>query len=447
MRDLFVTGVIFTWLMFVFRRPYQGVYLFTWISLMNPHRLCWGFAFNFPFAFIVAVVTILSYVASREPKQVPWSREMRVLLIFNFWIVVCTYFAFYPQLAWPAWNTIWKIQLFVFLTAMLINDRKKLDGYLWVLGLSLAFYGVKGGIFTIVHGGVYRVQGPDGTFIGGNNELGLALILTIPILRYLQLQARQAWVRYGLVGVMILTAIAVIGTQSRGAFLGAVAMATFFWLKSRNKFSSALYIIIAVAVIGSIMPAAWYERMETIKHYQTDQSAQGRINAWWTAYYVANANLTGGGPEMFKPPTFRQYAPEPYNVHAAHSIYFETLGETGYPGLAMYLLLGLFTWGTCSRIIRACKRDPERKWAADLAGMVQVSYVGFATGGAFLSLAFYDYPYDLLVVAVVTASLAGVIKPYARVGAQPAVGSSPSPAGPAGQWHHPAGRTKDAGRA
>ena len=447
MRDLFVTGVIFTWLMFVFRRPYQGVYLFTWISLMNPHRLCWGFAFNFHFAFIVAVVTILSYVASREPKQVPWSREMRVLLIFNFWIVVCTYFAFYPQLAWPAWNTIWKIQLFVFLTAMLINDRKKLDGYLWVLGLSLAFYGVKGGIFTIVHGGVYRVQGPDGTFIGGNNELGLALILTIPILRYLQLQARQAWVRYGLVGVMILTAIAVIGTQSRGAFLGAVAMATFFWLKSRNKFSSALYIIIAVAVIGSIMPAAWYERMETIKHYQTDQSAQGRINAWWTAYYVANANLTGGGPEMFKPPTFRQYAPEPYNVHAAHSIYFETLGETGYPGLAMYLLLGLFTWGTCSRIIRACKRDPERKWAADLAGMVQVSYVGFATGGAFLSLAFYDYPYDLLVVAVVTASLAGVIKPYARVGAQPAVGSSPSPPGPAGQWHRPAGRTKDAGRA
>ncbi len=427
MRDLVVTGVIFTWLMFVFRRPYLGVYLFTWISLMNPHRLCWGFAYNFPFAFIVAVVTILSFLASREPKQLPWSREMRLLLIFNFWVLTCTFFAFYPQLAWPAWNTIWKIQLFVFLTAMLINDRERLHGYLWVLGLSLAFYGVKGGLFTIAHGGVYRVQGPAGTFIGGNNELGLALILTIPILRYLQLQARQVWVRHGLTAVMILTAIAVIGTQSRGAFLGAMAMGLFFWLKSRNKLTSALYIGIAVAVIGAVMPAAWYERMETIKDYKTDQSAQGRINAWWTAYHVANANLTGGGPDSFQPPTFRKYAPEPYNVHAAHSIYFETLGETGYPGLAMYVLLGLFTWGTCNRIIRACKRDPERKWAADLAGMVQASYVGFATGGAFLSLAFYDYPYDLLVVVVVTASLVGVIKSPARA----AVPASAAPRPPA----------------
>ena len=57
--------------------------------------------------------------------------------------------------------------------------------------LSLGFYGVKGGIFTIVNGGVYRVQGPLGTFIGGNNEMALALVMTMPLMRYLQLQEQQ----------------------------------------------------------------------------------------------------------------------------------------------------------------------------------------------------------------------------------------------------------------
>ncbi len=56
---------------------------------------------------------------------------------------------------------------------------------------SLGFYGVKGGIFTIATGGAYRVWGPPESFIEGNNELALALIMTIPLMRFLQLQARR----------------------------------------------------------------------------------------------------------------------------------------------------------------------------------------------------------------------------------------------------------------
>ena len=34
-------------------------------------------------------------------------------------------------------------------------------------------------------------MGPPSTFIGGNNEIGLALIMTVPLMRYLHLQAKS----------------------------------------------------------------------------------------------------------------------------------------------------------------------------------------------------------------------------------------------------------------
>ena len=85
-----------------------------------------------------------------------------------------------------------KIQLMIFVTLMLMQSKERINLLVWVMTLSLAFYGVKGGIFTILHGGVYHVRGPAGSFIGGDNEMGLALVMTIPLLRYLQLSAAKA---------------------------------------------------------------------------------------------------------------------------------------------------------------------------------------------------------------------------------------------------------------
>ena len=44
---------------------------------------------------------------------------------------------------------------------------------------------------------------------------------------------------------------------------------------------------------------------------------------------------------MFQPPTFRHYAPDPDNVHDVHSIYFEIMGEQGFIGFGLFILLGL----------------------------------------------------------------------------------------------------------
>ena len=420
MRDLFVVGVIFGLLPFVLRRPWLGILLWSWLGYMNPHRLAWGFAYNLPFSMIVGLVTIAAFMASKEKKDMPWTRETIFLLIFVAWMLFTTFFAFYPDVAWMQWDKVWKIQLMIFLTALIITDRDKLHWLLWVIVLSFGFYGIKGGIFTIINGGAYRVQGPSETFITGNNELALALVMTIPLIRYLHLQDTRKWMKAGLAAAMVLTGVAAIGSQSRGGLVAMVAMGIFLWLKSRNKIVTGLYMAVAVGIIASVMPQEWYDRMNTINTYQEDQSAQGRINAWHTAFNVAKDRVTGGGFEMWRPPVFRQYAPDPYNVRDVHSIYFEIMGEQGFIGFALFMLLGLLAWLRAQQIIKRCKKDPDKKWAADLAAMIQVSLIGYAAGGDFLGMGYFDLPYHLMIILVLVAKFSGVLQkqpvPVAKFG-------------------------------
>src|ERR1700704_2495628 len=235
MRDVVLTLVIFGTLPFILWRPYIGVLVWTWIGFMNPHRLTWSVAYDMPFAMIIALVTLASVLMSREPKKIPWTRETILLLVFLSFTVLTTTQAIYQTLAWPHLNQFWKILLMIFVTLMLMQSKERIDQLVWVIALSIGFYGVKGGIFTIVHGGVYHVRGPEGSFIGGDNEMGLALIMTIPLLRYLQLTARNNWLRAALTAAMLLCAIATVGSQSRGALLGLAAMGGFLWLKSSTN--------------------------------------------------------------------------------------------------------------------------------------------------------------------------------------------------------------------
>jgi len=405
MRDLFVGIVVFGFLPYALMRPYIGLYLYSWISYMNPHRLAFGWAFTFPWAYVIALTTLAGILFWKEPKRMPWTRELTVLSLFIFWMLVTTVFALYPDLAQEQLVKIFKIQLMIFITPLVINTKERLRGLMWVIVASLGFFGVKGGVFTILKGGVNHVLGPEGSFIAGNNELALALLMTIPLMRYLQLTEPKRWIRNGLGVSMILTGLSVVGSQSRGALIGGLAIMLFLWLKSRQKLMTSLLLIVAVGLIAMVMPQEWYDRMNTIQDYQQDGSAQGRINAWWTAWNVAVSRPLGGGLEMFQPPTFQVYAPNPDMVFYAHSIYFQVLGEHGFVGLFLFLLLGFLAWRTGSWVIRAVKKSPEHKWAADLAAMAQVSLIGYAAAGAFLGLAYFDLPYHLVIILLLCKTL------------------------------------------
>ena len=150
------------------------------------------------------------------------------------------------------------------------------------------------------------------------------------------------------------------------------------------------------------MPAEWFERMNTIQTYDQDASALGRINAWWTAWNVANNRPFGGGFEMWQTPVFEMYAPDPNNVRDVHSIYFEVLGEHGWVGLHPVPVLA-------GPDLAEVRRDhPRRQEAArpavgtgsggDDPGQLWSAYM---SAGAFLGLAYFDYVYHLVAVVVV----------------------------------------------
>jgi probable O-glycosylation ligase (exosortase A-associated) len=314
---------------------------------------------------------------------------------------ITTLYAFFPDSAWMQFEKVIKIQLMTFVTLILMCKRDRVEKLIWIIVLSLGFYGVKGGLFTLTTGGVYHVRGPLGTFIGGNNEIGLALIMILPLMRYLQLRTEKAWMRIGWYGAILLTGIAILGTQSRGAFLGIIVMSLFLILKSRKRFVLLIVAGLMVPIAITVMPESWQERMHTIETYEEDASAQGRIRAWKKGIDIADISITGGGFEAYLGGT------------DAHSIYFEVLGEHGYIGLSLFLMLGLFTWRTGSKLLRETKNIEDLRWARDLVAMLQVSIVGYASAGAFLGLAYFDLYYHIVALMILCKVI--VAKELARV--------------------------------
>jgi len=399
MRDLVLLGIFAGGSLLALRTPWIGAILWTWISLMSPHAEFGYAASSWPVASGIAGCTIIGLLLTKHKQNPLMGAPMVLTLAFTIWITITLPFSFYFDASLGLWQRSMKIFLMLFVTVALIDDRRKLDVFIWTMVVSIGYYGVKGGLFTIATAGNYRIWGPGG-FIGGNNELALALIVIIPFMRYLQTQQSNRWVKIGLTVSMGLCALAALGTYSRGAFIGVAAMAAFFWWRSRQK---ALWgIIIVVISIGAlgVMPDQWWDRMSTIKSYDADQSAMGRISAWWMAFNIAKSNLFGGGFMIYELAIAAQYSPDPNHARAAHSIYFQVLGEQGFIGLFIWLTIGVSTWITASRLIRSSTAFPEYKWAEELGRMVQVSMIGYAATGAFLSLAYFDLPYNFAAVAV-----------------------------------------------
>lgn len=399
MRDIGLMLLLVGGSLYALRQPWVGVLLWSWVSLMNPHNEFGYAAAGWPVASVVAVCTLLGMLVTRERINPLLGPPMQLLLAFTIWICITLPFSLYFDASLSLWERSMKIYLMVFVTVALIDNRRKLDLLIWTCVLSLAYFGVKGGVFTLLTAGNYRVWGPGG-FIGGNNEVAAAVIMIIPLMRYLQLQMKRRWQQLAMMAAIALCAITAVGTYSRGAFLGLAAMAVFLWWKGDKKVLWGILLVGIGAVILGFMPEQWWERMNTIKTYEQDDSSLGRINAWWNAWYLARDRFFGGGFMIYEAEVFARYAPDPNRVHAAHSIYFQVLGEHGFVGLLLFLGMGVFTWMTANQLIRAARLDPEHRWAGDLGAMVQVSMIGYASTCAFLSLAYYDLPYDIMVFAV-----------------------------------------------
>lgn len=400
MRDALLFLIIGCILPFIPKRPAIGAMAFTWISLMNPHRLTYGAAFEFPWAALLGGLTLVCLLAHAKETKLPRTGLVVTLILFMAWMTITTPFAFEQELAWAEWNRVMKTLFFTLVTMAALNSVKDTKQFMLVVTLSLAFYGLKGGIFTLMSGGTSRVIGPPDTYIGDNNDLALALLTITPLIWYLHLQAKRPMLRWALALLALLNMVAVVGSYSRGALLGSGAMLVFLWLKSRNKVRTGVVVLLLVPLVLTMMPQQWFARMDSIGEYQADGSAMGRVNAWHFAMNVATQNPLGGGFKTFTPRMFQLYAPNPTDVHAPHSLYFQVLGEHGFVGLLLFVTFLILAWRTGSRVQRFCKGKPELQWGADLASMCQVSLIGYCTGGAFLTLAYADLLYDVVIILV-----------------------------------------------
>ncbi len=395
MRDLFVAAVVFGSIPFILRRPWLGILMWSWLGYMNPHRLAWGFVTTMPVALIVALTTFAAILVSKEKKEIPWTRETVLLLVFTGWMFVSTLMAQYPGMAWAQWDKVWRIILMTYVTMMLINDRQRLYWLVVAIALSIGFYGFKGGVFILAGGSGNNVMGPSGSFIADRNSVGLALIMTVPLLWYVRLQTENSRLRLALLLGGALTLIAIIGTNSRGALLGLFAMGLFFLMKARNRFGIIMALIPVVLVVLYVMPQEWFDRMRTLETYEQDASAMGRIYAWNNAITLANMFFFGGG--------FR--AVTGFGGTDSHSNWFGVLGELGWVGLVLFVMLHVFTWLSARQIILWSKPHESLTWARDLAAMVQVSLIGYMSAGSFLGLQYFDLFYHLVAIIVITKVL------------------------------------------
>lgn len=369
---------------------------------MNPHRLSWGFAYEFPVAMVIGLATLMAWVVSKEPKKFQLNAVSGLLLAFVFWMSFANLFAMVPDLAFEKWNQSFKILLMTFATIALMRSRERIHALVWVVVISLAFFGIKGGVFTILKGGEFRVWGPPGSFIADNNALALALVMVLPLVRYLQLHTESALIRLGLYGTMVLIAFSIIGSQSRGAFLGAVAMLLFLVLKSRQRVALGILVAVLLGAGAAFVPQTWIDRMRTIETYEEDGSALSRLEVWGFAIKMARDHpIVGGGFRVsYDDAIYLKYIPDARKGGGRnyHSIYFEILGELGYVGLAIYLGLLVAVWRCGSRTIALTRNQPNLLWANDLARTTQVSLVGFAVAGAFQNLAFFDLYFCLVAI-------------------------------------------------
>ncbi len=392
MRDIILLLAIAAGIVTALPYPFVGLLLWAWFAVMFPNDNTYGFAQRLPWNLAIAVVALLAWFLSRRERKLPAvSLTMILVVVFLGWMTFNSFFAVDPGWSWPYWDRAWKIYLMALLAAVMATNRVRFHALIWTVVISLSYWGVRGGVFTLLTGGGNHVYGPNGSDISDNNNLALVVVMILPLLNYLRQNTASRFVRMGIIAALVLNVLTVLGSYSRGGVVALSVLAVAFWLRTKNKLVYPVVAVVAIIPILHFMPESFWQRMNTIQDYQTDGSFQDRVTAWMVAYHFAVDHFPFGAgfyaPQLQK--VFDQYFPG-VGAHAAHSIYFQVLGEHGFIGLAIFLLMIASAFLNLRAVMRLTAKVPEMKWANDLARMIQLSLLAFCVGGAALSLAYYD---------------------------------------------------------
>lgn len=404
MRDALLLAAVALAVLATFRHPFVGLLAWAWFTLMSPHQMAYG-VYGLPLNVVIAAATIVSLAVRGEFRR--FRPDARLILIgaLAFWIALSQNFSLNPEASAVYVDRFLKTLAFVALCLLAANTKLRIHALIWTLVIAMGFFAAKGAIFTIVNLGQYHVQGPIATVIEDNNHLGIAMATSLPMILYLRNAAARSATRKALTALFFLTMFAVLGTQSRGAFICLVVFGLYFFVRSNRKGLIVAAVTVVVVPMLLFMPAQWSDRMSTIANASEDASFMGRVDAWIiNTEFALQHPLTGAGlRNPYDSELAAKVDPERApRAKAAHSIYFEMLGGSGFVGLAIYLSLLGSAFLSALALHRRNKKSGDNHWTGEFGYFAQMSIVIFAVGGASASMEMWDG--YLLIIALIGAA-------------------------------------------
>ncbi|WP_020655391.1 putative O-glycosylation ligase, exosortase A system-associated [Massilia niastensis] len=421
MRDLILLGLLPLMLYAMAKRPFIALGMWVWTALFFPNGWVYGPASSLRYNLLFSLVTILGYlIMKHKPKFQPGALGMFVVAFF-LWTTASTVTGIGPpDVMWEIWSRFAKIVLLFIFVLLIVEKKLHVDFLLWCVVLSVGFYANLEASKFILSGGGHKIAGMSGHVLGDRNELSIAFCMTLPICYYLlgDYGKRSTLVRLGLLGTIALLVLGVVGTQSRGGFIALLALAGYLFLKSERKILMGILGIALIAVVAHLASDEWTGRINTIETASEDASFMGRVVAWKLSFILAMDNpLLGGGfksleyspnwialsNHFFSYPWFYtgDALPNPEIARAAHSVYFQVLGEHGFVGLALYLAILSSAFFKAGSVARRARRVGAPDWVRSMATMLQLSIFTFALGAAALSFAYFDLIFALIGVVLV----------------------------------------------
>lgn len=400
----------------------------------NPFLLCLGFvAFSFfrlhevfpvllplriPQLLAIPTLGVIAWHALGSKALKPFlSRELIWFGAFFVLVTIGVPFATDRPTALAYWTATYvKIGIMTLAIAWLV--RKPGDFRLFMRVMVLAGLAVASVALSNKAQGIGLVEGTRvtigrdiGSVLGDPNDLSLVLLfpLSFAVAMVVSPSGRIDRV-LGVIGGCAIIA-AVIATQSRGGLLGMVGVfGVIGWRMVKNKMllitAGVIGLMVLFAVAGISSRASGGAHEEGI-----DESAMGRIYAWEAAIRMATGRpLTGVGLDNFVPNYFFYSDHWDGMNHAVHSTWFGVLGETGLPGLIVFVsMIGAMVFSllrTLPQIAPGIAMAPVRA-----AGLGLISGVaGFCLSGTFLTQGFTWPVYVLVALSAALSRSANPVR-------------------------------------
>jgi probable O-glycosylation ligase (exosortase A-associated) len=417
MRDIGVFILLLPLFVIGIRNGYLAYVLWGWAGLASIQSYVYGFMLAVPLVQIFAGLALVKYFLGKDSERAPFVPNPTSILftLFAMHITLSATFAYdgHPR-NWEFATNMLKTVLFCVLMPMLVTSRLRLHALVIVIAVATGFHGLVDGLKFIASGGGHLAAGIQK--FGDNNHFAMVLLMAIPLVAYAYQYSANRIVKLGFLGMLPLLVFAVIATQSRGALVCLIIMGGWFLLTSRRKFAGLLMVAACAMLVVTYAPEGWVARMNTIENAGQDSSLMGRVGAWQVSSAIAlNNPVFGGGPHTIEiGPVWNEHRDAPGLLgfmsymdlnglpgrgRAAHSIYFEVLGDMGFVGLFIFVAILINAFVTVRFIVRIAKSTGAKlEWARSLAQMLALSLVAYVVAGALLSAAYFELPYILIML-------------------------------------------------